>query len=192
MPIGYESTMSPYRPMYSAAYAWLYTQTGAATGTATWHCARLDVVAGVTLGYNTFFELRGDGPSYITRALYWWNEEKKTRLVGTAYTGPQPIATAKGHVAEWQTVIEAQVVHDWSPRFTQAFEMNVGWTSTPRPPTEPRNGSAGIPSPSSICTGNGTSICGPSFSRIQTGPNRHRGELLGSSASASTTCRAPG
>lgn len=129
VPIGYDSTMSPYRPMYSAAYAWLYTQTGAATGgAATWHASpQLDVIAAVTLGYNTFFELRGDGPCYLTRAIYWLTPEKKTRVLGTVYTGPQPIATAKGHVADWQTVVEGQVVHDWTPRFTQALELNVGW-----------------------------------------------------------------
>jgi hypothetical protein len=129
VPIGYDSTMSPYRPMYSEPYAWLYTHTGAATGsTATWHVdSRLDVIAGITLGFNTFFELRGDGPCYLARALYWTSEERRTRLIGTLYTGPQPIATARGHVADWQTVVEGQVVHDWTPRFTQAVELNVGW-----------------------------------------------------------------
>lgn len=129
VPIGYESTMSPYRPMYSAAYVWQYSQTGAATGsTATWHVdPQLDLILGVNLGFNTFFELRGDGPSYITRAAYWLTPEKKTRLVGTVYTGPQPIATTRGHVADWQTVVEAQIVHHWSPRFTTAVELNLGW-----------------------------------------------------------------
>lgn len=129
VPIGYDSTMSPYRPMYSAAYAWIYTQTGAATGgSATWHVnPQLDVIAAVTLGYNTFFELRGDSPCYLTRAIYWLTPEKQTRVLGTLYTGPQPIATSKGHVAEWQTVVEGQIVHDWTPRFTQALELNLGW-----------------------------------------------------------------
>lgn len=129
VPIGYESTMAPYRPMYSAAYLWLYSQTGAATGgTATWHATpQLDVITGVTLGYNTWFELRGDEPSYIARAIYWLAPERKTKAVATFYTGPQPIAAAKGHVPDWQTVIEAQVVHDWTRRITTAFEFNVGW-----------------------------------------------------------------
>ena len=129
VPIGYDSTMSPYRPMYSAPYAWLYSHTGAATGaTATWHATpQLDVIAGVTLGYNTFFELRGDGPCYLTRGIYWLTPEKQTRLIGTLYTGPQPIASAKGHVADWQTVVEAQVVHDWNQRWTTALEVNLGW-----------------------------------------------------------------
>jgi len=129
VPLGYESTMSPYRPLYSAAYLWLYSQTGAATGgTATWHVTpQLDVIGGVTLGYNTWFELRGDSPSYIARGIYWLTGEKRTRLVGTVYTGSQPIASAKGHVPEWQTVVEGQVVHDWTPRLTTAVEFNAGW-----------------------------------------------------------------
>lgn len=129
VPLGYESTMAPYRPMYSAAYVWFYSQTGAATGAmATWHVdPQLDVIAGVTMGYNTFFEMRGDGPSYITRAVYWPSEDRRTKLLGTVYTGPQPIASAKGHVADWQTVVEAQVVHDWSKRFTTVLELNIGW-----------------------------------------------------------------
>lgn len=129
VPIGYESTMAPYRPMYSAAYLWLYSQTGAATGgTATWHVTpQCDLIGGVTLGYNTWFELRGDEPSYIARAIYWLTPEKRTKTLATFYTGPQPIAAAKGHVPDWQTVIEAQVVHDWSRRLTTAFEFNVGW-----------------------------------------------------------------
>jgi hypothetical protein len=31
VPLGYETTMAPYRPMYSLAYAWSYSQNGATT-----------------------------------------------------------------------------------------------------------------------------------------------------------------
>lgn len=135
VPIGYESTMAPYRPMYSAAYLWLYSQTGAATGgTATWHITpRLDVIAGVTLGYNTFFEQRGDSPSFIGRSVYWLTPEKDSKAVFTLYSGAAPIAAAKGHYPRWQTVTEYQWVRDWSRRLTTACEFNLGWDDHDRP-----------------------------------------------------------
>ena len=63
-PLGYETTMAPYRPMYSQAYAWIYSQNGATTGaTATIHVGpKLDVVGGVTLGVNSLFDLRDARP----------------------------------------------------------------------------------------------------------------------------------
>ena len=129
VPIGYESAMAPYRPMYSLAYAWLYSQNGATTGaTATIHVTpKLDVIGGVTLCVNSLFELRGRAPCYIARGLYWLNSKKRTKLVGTFYTGPQPISAAKGHIGKWQSVVEAQLIHNVNRRLTLVSETNAGW-----------------------------------------------------------------
>ena len=128
VPLGYETTMAPYRPMYSLAYAWIYSQNGATTGAiATFHITpQLDLLAGVTLGVNSEFDLRGWGPSYIARAVYWTGEDKRTKLVGTVYTGPEPIAAAKGHLGTWETEVELQVVHNLNPRLTLVSETNFG------------------------------------------------------------------
>jgi hypothetical protein len=129
VPLGYETTMAPYRPMYSLAYAWIYSQNGATTGAiATIHVnPRLDVIGGVTLGVNSLYDFRGRAPSYIARAIYWLPSAKRTKLVGTYYTGPQPIAAAKGHIGQWQTEVELQLVHDVNRRLTLVSETNLGW-----------------------------------------------------------------
>ncbi len=99
--------------MYSQTYAWIYSQNGATTGvTATVHVdPRLDAVGGVTLGVNSLFDFRGRAPSYIARAIHWLQSARRTKLVGTSYTGPQPIAAARGHIGQWQTEAELQLVH---------------------------------------------------------------------------------
>ena len=129
VPLGYETTMAPYRPMYSLAYVWLYSQNGATTGAiATIHVTpRLDVIGGLTLCVNSLFELRGRAPCYIARGLYWLDSEKHTKLIGTFYTGPQPIAAAKGHIGKWQTETELQLIHDVNRRLTLVSETNLGW-----------------------------------------------------------------
>lgn len=129
VPLGYDTTMSPYRPTYSQSYAWIYSQNGATTGAiATIHVdPQLDVVGGVTLGVNSLFDFRGRAPSYIARAIYWLQPAKRTKLVGTYYNGPQPIAAAKGHIGQWQTEVEIQLVHDVNRRFTLVSETNLGW-----------------------------------------------------------------
>lgn len=129
VPLGYETTMAPYRPMYSLAYAWMYSENGATTGAiATFHVnPRLDVIGGVTLGVNSLFEFRGRAPCYIARGLYWLDSKKRTKLVGTFYTGPQPIAAAKGHIGKWQSETELQLMHDVNRRLTLVSETNAGW-----------------------------------------------------------------
>lgn len=72
-------------------------------------------------------ESRGRAPCYIVRALYWLDSDKRTKLVGTFYTGPQPIAAAKGHIGNWQTEVELQLIHDVSRRLTLVSETNLGW-----------------------------------------------------------------
>ncbi len=129
VPLGYETTMAPYRPMYSLSYAWCYAENGATTGgTATFHVnPQLDLIAGVTLGVNSLFELQGDSPSYIFRGLYFLDPAKRTKLVGTLYTGSRPISSAVGHVGDWQTLLELQLIHDVNRRLTLVSESNIGW-----------------------------------------------------------------
>jgi Putative beta-barrel porin-2, OmpL-like. bbp2 len=129
VPMGYETTMAPYRPMYSIADAWMYSQNGATTGAiATIHVTpQLDVVTGATLCVNALFDFRGRAPCYIARGLYWLNSKKRTKLVGTFYTGPQPIAAAKGHIGKWQSEVEVQLIHDVNRRLTLVSETNAGW-----------------------------------------------------------------
>jgi len=129
VPLGYETTMAPYRAMYSESYAWIYSQNGATTGaTATIHVnPRLDVIGGVTLGVNSLFDFRGRAPCYIARGLYWLGSGRRTKLVGTYYTGPQPIAAAKGHIGKWQTEAELQLIHNVNRRLTLVSETNLGW-----------------------------------------------------------------
>jgi hypothetical protein len=129
VPLGYETTMAPYRPMYSLAYAWIYSQNGATTGAiATIHVSpKLDVIGGATLCVNSLFEFRGRAPCYIARGLYWLGSKKRTKLVGTFYTGPQPIAAAKGHIGRWQSETELQLIHNVNRRLTLVSETNAGW-----------------------------------------------------------------
>jgi len=129
VPIGYETTMAPYRPLYSNGYAWLYSQNGATTGAiATVHFnPALDIIAGATLGVNSMYDFQGRAPDYIVRSVYWLGSSRKTKLVGTFYTGPKPIAAAKGRVGRWQSIAEAQAVHNVSQRLTLVSETNLGW-----------------------------------------------------------------
>ena len=129
VPLGYDTTMAPTRPMYSLSYAWIYSQNGATTGAiATIHVdPRLDVIGGATLGVNSLFDFRGRAPCYIARALYWLDHDQKTKLVGTYYTGPQPIAAAKRHIGKWQTETELQLIHNVNRRLTLVSENNLGW-----------------------------------------------------------------
>jgi hypothetical protein len=116
--------------MYSQSYyAWIYSQNGATTGaTATIHVnPRLDVIGGDTLGVNSLFDFWGRAPCYIARGIYWLGSDGRTRLVGTFYTGPQPISAAKRHIGKWQTEVELQLVHNVNRRLTLISETNLGW-----------------------------------------------------------------
>ena len=129
VPIGYDTTMAPYRPLYSVPYAWLYSENGATTGAiATVHVTpRLDIISGATLGVNSMYDLQGRAPDYIVRGVYWLDPAKRTKLVETFYTGPKPIAAARGRVGKWQSIAEVQLVHNVNRRLTLASETNIGW-----------------------------------------------------------------
>jgi hypothetical protein len=128
-PLGYETTMAAYRPMYSEAYSWIYSQNGATTGAiATIHVnPKLDVITGPTLGVNSLFNFRGRAPCYIARGFYRPDTTDNTRLIGTVYTGPEPIAAAAGHVGKWQTEVETQFVRHVNRRLGVVSETNFGW-----------------------------------------------------------------
>jgi hypothetical protein len=127
--VGYESALAPYRPFYSNDYQWFYSEDGAWTGLlANWHVTKqLDILNGITLGANTFFTLRGDGPCYIGQVNYWLQEQKKTLLTVSVQAGNQAIFAAPGFIGNFVTVLELRVQHEWSKYLTQILQSNMGW-----------------------------------------------------------------
>lgn len=130
--IGYNGYLAPYRPFYSNDYQFFYSQDGAFTGFLTdLHVNdRLDLWNGMTLGANTFFTLRSNTSyCYIGQANYWLNEEKRTRLTGSVYLGPDAIFAAPGMNGDFVTMLEIRLQQNWSDRFTQVVQSNMGWDS---------------------------------------------------------------
>ncbi len=128
VPIGYETLMGPYRPLYTETYYWIFHQVAATGVFGTLHATRkLDLVAGADLNYNTAFELRGRAPSYLAKAIYSPSVSHKTTFIGDVYTGPQPVPTLAGHIGSWQTLSEVEVRHDWSPRVFQVVQGSYEW-----------------------------------------------------------------
>ena len=128
VPIGYETLMGPYKPLYSATYYWIFHQVGSTGMFSTLHAnKRLDVVAGADLNYNTVFELRGRAPSYLGKAVFTPVTADSTTLVAAVYTGPKPVPTLVGHYGRWQTLTEVEVRHQWSPRVFQVAQGSYEW-----------------------------------------------------------------
>jgi Putative beta-barrel porin-2, OmpL-like. bbp2 len=128
VPIGYETLMAPYRPLYTQTYYWIFHQVAATGIFGTLHAAgKLDLVAGADLNYNTVFKLRGRAPSYLAKAIYSLSASHKTTVIGDVYTGPQPVPTLAGHSGSWQTLSEFEVRHDWSPRVFQIVQGSYEW-----------------------------------------------------------------
>ena len=128
--IGYNGFLSPYRPFYSSDYQFFYSQDGAFTGFLTdLHVNdRLDIWNGMTLGANTFFTLRTrDSFCYIGQINYWLQEAKRTRLTASVYCGPHALFAAPGLSGTYDAMVELRVQQDWSPRFTQVLQSNMGW-----------------------------------------------------------------
>jgi hypothetical protein len=142
--IGWNGFLAPYRPFYSSDYQFFYSQDGAFTGLITdLHVNdRLDLWNGITLGANTFFTLRSeDSFCYIGQANYWLTDARRTRLTGSVYAGPDAIFAAAypdpgvaGSLAgDFVTMVELRLQQNWSPRFTQVIQNNMGWDyNTPR------------------------------------------------------------
>src|SRR5262245_56265538 len=133
--IGYNGFLAPYRPFYSSDYQFFYSQDGAFTGFLfDFHVSsRLDIWSGMTLGANTFFVNRSSRSyCYIGQVNYWLTDEQRTRLTASVYTGPNAIFAAPGLAGNHVTMMELRIQHDWSPRFTQVVQNNMGWdTDTP-------------------------------------------------------------
>jgi hypothetical protein len=128
--IGYNGFLAPYRPFYSNDYQFFYAQDGAFTGfLANLHVTdRLDVWSGMTLGANTFFTKRSeDSYTYIGQVNYWLTEERRTRLTGSVYAGPDAIFAAPGLNGDFVTMVELRLQQNWSPRLTQVIQNNMGW-----------------------------------------------------------------
>lgn len=128
VPMGYETLVGPYRPLYSATYFWMFHQVGSTAASGALHVnEQLDVLAFAFLNYNTVFELRGRAPSYLAKATYSPGSGSKTKIIGNVDTGPQPVPTLAGHLGTWQTITEAEVWHNWSPRVFQVVQGSYEW-----------------------------------------------------------------
>lgn len=128
--IGWNGYLSPYRPMYSSDYQFFYSQDGAFTGALAELVVndQLDIWSGITLGANTFFEMRSsDSYCYIGQVNYWLTSEKITRLTASVYTGPNAIFAAPGMAGDNNTTVELRVQQNWSERFSQVVQSNMGW-----------------------------------------------------------------
>ncbi len=128
--IGYNGFLAPYRPFYSSDYQFFYAQDGAFTGFLTnLHVnPRLEAWSGMTLGANTFFTLRSnDSYCYIGQLNYWLTDQKKTRLTGSVYAGPNAIFAAPGMNGTFVTMTELRLQQNWTDRFTQIVQSNMGW-----------------------------------------------------------------
>ncbi len=128
--IGYNGFLAPYRPFYSSDYQFFYSQDGAFTGwLANLHASnRLDIWNGMTLGANTFFVQRSSRSiCYIGQVNYWLTDEKKTRLTASVYTGPNAIFAAPGLAGDFVSMVELRLQQNWSERFTQIIQNNMGW-----------------------------------------------------------------
>lgn len=128
--IGYNGYLAPYRPFYSNDYQFFYAQDGAFTGfLADLRISdRLDIWSGMTLGANTFFTLRSQNSyCYIGQINYWLTDAKRTRLTGSVYAGPDAIFAAPGLNGDFVTMVELRIQQNWSERFTQVVQCNMGW-----------------------------------------------------------------
>jgi hypothetical protein len=130
MPLGYETLMAPYRPLYSQTYFWINFQVVATAAVATWHVSNsLDLLGGVLIGYNTVFEMRGRAPDYVTRVTYRPENSTRTTFLGSVITGPKPAPIAAGHTDSWQTIVDIEARRTWTPRFSQVIQASSSWAS---------------------------------------------------------------
>ena len=128
--IGYNAALAPYRPFYSSDYQFFYSQDGGFTGLLTnLHVSeQMDVWNGVTLGANTFFTKRSqDSICYIGQINYWLTTEKRTRLTGSVYAGPDALLAAPDMEGDFVTMVELRMQHQWCDTFTQVIQSNMGW-----------------------------------------------------------------
>lgn len=127
--MGYESYMAPNRPLYSLSYQWNFAEDGSDTGVwTTWHAtSQLDLRYAMTLGSNTFFELRGNTPCHLTQVVYRLDDEWKTVLTGSWIIGNGAI----GNVVPYATgrvdsVVELRAVQQYTKNWKQVVQANLG------------------------------------------------------------------
>lgn len=128
--IGWNGYLAPYRPLYSSDYQFFYSQDGAFTGALAQVVVsdQLDVWSGITMGANTFFTMRSaNSYCYIGQVNYWLTPEQRTRLTASVYTGENAIFAAPGLAGDQNTTVELRVQQNWSDRFTQVVQSNMGW-----------------------------------------------------------------
>lgn len=134
--IGWNGYLAPYRPMYTSDYQFFYSQDGAFTGALTQLVVndQLDIWNGITMGANTFFTMRSSNSwCYIGQINYWLTAEQRTRLTASVYTGPDAIFAAPGLAGTQNTTLELRIQQNWTERFTQVVQSNMGWDQdTPR------------------------------------------------------------
>ncbi len=125
----YESYMAPGRPLYSLSYQWNFAEDGSDTGVwTTWHAtSQLDLRYAMTLGSNTFFELRGSAPCHLTQVVYRLDDEWKTVLTGSWIIGNGAI----GNVVPYATgrldsVVELRAVQQYTRNWKQIVQANLG------------------------------------------------------------------
>ena len=68
-----------------------------------------------------------DSYCYIGQVNYWTTDEKRTRLTASVYAGPNAIFAAPNLAGTYDTMVELRVQQDWSERFTQVLQNNMGW-----------------------------------------------------------------
>jgi hypothetical protein len=84
----------------------------------------------MTLGANTFFVMRSaHSYCYLGQLNYWLTDERRTRLTLSTYLGPDAIFAAPGMNGDFVTMVEARIQQNWSERFTQVVQTNMGWDS---------------------------------------------------------------
>ena len=127
--MGYESYMAPGRPLYSLSYQWNFAEDGSDTGIwTTWHAtSQLDLRYAMTLGSNTFFELRGSAPCHLTQVVYRVDDEWQTVLTGSWIIGNGAI----GNVVPYATgrvdsVVELRAVQQYTKNWKQVVQANLG------------------------------------------------------------------
>ena len=127
--MGYESYMAPGRPLYSLSYQWNFAEDGSDTGVwTTWNAtSQLDLRYAMTLGSNTFFELRGNAPCHLIQVVYRLDDEWKTVLTGSWIIGNGAI----GNVVPYATgrvdsVVELRAVQQYTKNWKQVVQANLG------------------------------------------------------------------
>lgn len=128
--IGSNGFLAPYRPFYSSDYQFAYSQDGAFTAVLT--CLhvndQLNIWNGMTLGANTFFTKRSENSyCYIGQINYWLQPDKQTCLTASAHAGPNAINAAPGLAGEFVSIAELRILHNWTERFRQVVQTNMGW-----------------------------------------------------------------